>query len=244
MRSKQHGRWDEALARTAEADELATNEFARGLRLQVVRILAARGELERAREILTRDVSISRSENPDFAAGYAMIEACLLRAEGDLDGAQAAGDHALSFGLDLAGLGKYTLFEALEVAAARGDLEQLRGLLVRLDVLLPGQVTPSVRAFRARFRATLPEADTDVEFRIAERVFGELELPFFLAVTRLEAAGRLLAADRESDAEPLLAAAAQAFEHLQATPWLERVERLSPGATRPSTAESEPALPA
>ncbi len=39
------GRWDEALARAVEADELATNEFARGLRLQVVRIFAARGEL-------------------------------------------------------------------------------------------------------------------------------------------------------------------------------------------------------
>ena len=65
-------------------------------------------------------------------------------------------------------------------------------LLTQLDALLPGQVTPSIRAFRARFRAYLPEADADAEFRIAERVFGELELPFFLAITRLEAAGRLL----------------------------------------------------
>jgi hypothetical protein len=240
------GRWDEALARAAEADELATNEFARGLRLQVVRILAARGELERARAELTRDASIARSENHDFSGGYAMVESYLLRAEGDLDGAQAATNRALSLGLgeDLAGLGKYTLFEALEVAAARGDLEQLRTLLGRLEVVLPGQVTPSLRAFRARFRAYLPEADADAEFRTAERVFAELELPFFLAITRLEAAGRLLAADRESDAEPLVAAAAQAFEHLRATPWLDRVERLSPGATRSSEAESEPALPA
>jgi hypothetical protein len=130
------------------------------------------------------------------------------------------------------------------VAGARGDLEQLRTLLGRLEVVLPGQVTPSLRAFRARFRAYLPEADADAEFRTAERVFAELELPFFLAITRLEAAGRLLAADRESDAEPLVAAAAQAFEHLRATPWLDRVERLSPGATRSSGAESEPALPA
>ena len=61
-------------------------------------------------------------------------------------------------------------------------------------------------------------------------MFEELELPFFLAVTRLEAAARLLAADREPDAEPLLAAAGQTFERLQATPWLDRVERLSPRA--------------
>ena len=238
------GRWDEALARAGEADELATNEFARGLRLQVVRILAARGELVRAREMMTRDSSISRSENADFAGGYAICESYVLRAEGDLEGAQAATDRALAVGLDLAGWGKYFLFESLEIAAARGDLEQLRALLVRLDALLPGQVTPSIRAFRARFRAYLPEADGDAEFRTAERVFEELELPFFLAVTRLEAAERLLAADRQSDAEPLLAAAGQTFERLEATPWLDRVGRLSPRATLRATTESEPALPA
>ncbi len=237
------GRWDEALARADEADELAANEFARGLRLQAVRILAARGELGRAREILTRDASISRSENADFAAGYAMIESCLLRAEGDLDGALAASRRAAAPELDLAGLGKYTLFEALEVAAARGDLEQLRALLVRLEVLLPGQLTPSIRAVRARFRAYLPEADAEAEFRTAERVFDELELPFFLAVTRLEAASRLLASDRETEAEVLLAAAAQTFERLQAAPWLDRVERLRPGATSRSVTEPERAFP-
>ena len=193
---------------------------------------------------MTRDSSISRSENADFAGGYAICESYVLRAEGDLEGAQAATDRALAVGLDLAGWGKYFLFESLEIAAARGDLEQLRALLVRLDALLPGQVTPSIRAFRARFRAYLPEADGDAEFRTAERVFEELELPFFLAVTRLEAAERLLAADRQSDAEPLLAAAGQTFERLEATPWLDRVGRLSPRATLRSTTESEPALPA
>ena len=55
------GRWDEALARAREADELATNEFARGLRLQVVRILAARGELVRAREMMIAGTRASRS---------------------------------------------------------------------------------------------------------------------------------------------------------------------------------------
>ena len=239
------GRWDEALARGVEADELATNEFARGLRLQVVRILAARGELHRAREILVEDASISQSENADFSGGYAMVESCLLRAEGDLDGALAASDRALALGLgmDLAGPRKYTLFEALEVAAERGELERLRTLLAQLDVLRPGQVTPTIRATRARFRAYLPEAEAEAEFRIAEGVFADLELPFFLALTRFEAAARLLAADREPEAEPLLTAAATTFERLQATPWLDRVERLSPRALTRSTADSEPSLP-
>ena len=238
------GRWDEALARGVEADELATNEFARGLRLQVVRVLTARGELHRAREILVEDASIAQSENPDFCAGYAIIDSYLLRAEGDLDGALAASDRALSLDLDLAGFGKYVLFEALEVAGARGELERLRTLLARLDDLLPGQLTPTIRATRARFRAYLPEADAEAEFRIAERVFTELELPFFLARARYEAAARLLAADRESEAEPLLAAAAETFERLQARPWLDRVERLSPHALTRSAEDSAPTLPA
>jgi len=238
------GRWDEALARAEEANELATNEFARGLRLQVVRIFAARGEFERARALLVEDASIARSENPDFAGGYSMIESCLLRAEGNLDGALAASDRALALGLDIVGLGKYALFEALQVAADRGDLERLRTQLARLDGLLPGQVTPSIRAHRARFRAYLPEADSDAEFRIAERVFGELQLPFFLALTQLEAATRLLADGRTGEAEPLLAAAGETFERLRAAPWLDRVARLRTQTPGRSAAESEPALPA
>ncbi|HUZ81614.1 MAG TPA: hypothetical protein VMU73_05155, partial [Gaiellaceae bacterium] len=234
------GRWDEALARSAEAENLATNEFARGLMLQVVRILAQRGSLERARELLTRHASIAHSENPDFAGGYAMIESSLLRAEGDLKGASAAVERAVALDIEPGGLGKFVLFEALEVAAALGDLERLRALLARLDVLLPGQLTPSIRAFRARFRACLPEADADAEFRIAERLFGQLEMPFFLAVTRLEAAARFIADGREPDAQPLLTASRETFERLQAAPWLERVDRLSP---RTLLAESEAALP-
>jgi hypothetical protein len=104
-------------------------------------------------------------------------------------------------------------------------------------------VTPTIRATRARFRAYLPEAEAEAEFRIAEGVFADLELPFFLALTRFEAAARLLAADREPEAEPLLTAAAATFERLQATPWLDRVEQLSPRALTRSTAASEPSLP-
>ena len=220
------GRWDEALARGAEAEEIATSEFALGLRLQVVRILAQRGLLERARELLVRNATISQSENPDFSGGYAMDESILLRAEGDLDGALAAIQRVLTPDRNLAGLGRFILFEGLEVAAARGDLERLREWIGRLDGLFPGQLTSSTKAFRARFRAYLPEADDEAEFRLAERLFEELEMPFPLAVTRLEAAERLLAESREAEAEALLAAARETFERLEAAPWIERVDSL------------------
>ncbi|MDP9283796.1 MAG: AAA family ATPase [Actinomycetota bacterium] len=241
------GRWDEALARAAEADALAANEFARGLMLQAVRILAQRGSLQRARELLVRNASVSQSENRDFAGGYATMESALLRAEGNVSGALTAIERALALDLELTATGKLFLYEALEVAAALGDLERLRAQLARLDGLLPGQLTSSAKAYRARFRAYLPEADAEAEFRIAERLFEELEMPFLLAVTRLEAAERLLTDGRESDAEPLLAAAREAFELLGAAPWIERVARLgSPTLTRPDVppAGLEPALPA
>jgi hypothetical protein len=226
------GRWDEALARLAEAEEVATNEFGRGLMLQAVRILVARGALERARELLTENASISQSENPDFAGGYAMIESALLRAEGNPTGALSAIERALALNMPATGPGRLMLFEALEVAAALGDFERLRALLARFDGFLAGQLTQSARANRARFRAYLPEADAEAESRIAERLFEELAMPFYLAVTRLEAAERLVAYGRDAEAEPLLTSAGEAFEQLDATPWIERVARL--GAALPA----------
>jgi class 3 adenylate cyclase len=221
------GRWDEALARAAEVEEIATSEFSRGLMLQAVRILAARGSLDQARALLDGNATIAQSENADFSGSFAMIESALLRAEGDLEGALASIERVPTIELKPGGMGRFILYEALEVAAARGDLDRLRELIGRLDGLRAGQLTPSTKAYRARFRALLPETDAESEFRLAERLFEELAMPFLLAVTRLEAAERLLAAGREEAAEPLLAAAREAFEVLEAAPWIERVERAS-----------------
>jgi hypothetical protein len=200
--------------------------------LQAVRILAERGALERARGLLAENASVSQSENPDFAGGYAAIESALLRAEGNPAGALSAIERALALDLPLTGPGMLMLYEALEVAAALDDLDRLRGLLAQLDGFLPGQLTQSTRANRARFRAYLPEADSEAESRTAERLFEELAMPFYLAVTRLEAAERLVASGRDAEAEPLLTAAREAFEHLEATPWIERVARV--GAALPA----------
>ena len=226
------GRWDEALARAAEAEELAATEFARGLMLVAVTILTRRGEIERARALLDRHASIADSENPDFSGGYASILATLLRAEGDLDAARVAVEKALAFDVELGGVGKMFVFEALEIAAARADLDELRALLVRLDELRPGELTRLLKAHRARFRARLPEADSDLEFQIAERLFDEIGDSFSLAVTRLEAAERLLGEGRDG-VERLLATSHATFVALGAKPWIDRVDRL--GFARPES---------
>jgi class 3 adenylate cyclase/tetratricopeptide (TPR) repeat protein len=65
------GRWDEALAFAAQAKELASTEFARGLMLGVIEIHVRRGEVETAREVLSQNADIASSENADFSAGFA-----------------------------------------------------------------------------------------------------------------------------------------------------------------------------
>ena len=84
-------------------------------------------------------------------------------------------------------------------------------------------ISAAAKALQARFAARLAETDADVEFATAERLFGELEMPFYLAVTQLEHAEWLIAQDRRDEAEPLLAEARETFERLRATPWLERL---------------------
>jgi hypothetical protein len=49
-------------------------------------------------------------------------------------------------------------------------------------------------------------------------------MPFYVAVTRLERAERLIAQGRADEARPLLDQARETFEELRAGPWVERVD--------------------
>ena len=220
------GRWDDAMVRAGEAQELASSEFARGLLLQVVHVLAHRGALKEAREFLLRHEDVSRSENPDFAGGYAMIESVLLRAEEDPRAALAAAERAVALDSSLTASGRLFLVEMLESAAALEDLDRIRAGLAAIDALPPGQLARSLRAQRARFRARLPESDPVEELETAEQIFTDLGMVFHLAVTRLELGEVLLAQNRTAEAEPPLAAALETFEQLAATPWIERAKQL------------------
>ena len=77
-----------------------------------------------------------------------------------------------------------------------------------------------MRAQKARFRARLPEHDAEAELAEAERLFEDGEMPFYVAVTRLERARTL----PEEEARPLLEQARETFERLGARPWLERID--------------------
>jgi class 3 adenylate cyclase/tetratricopeptide (TPR) repeat protein len=222
------GRWDEALERAAEAEELAATEFAQGLGLQIIRIHGHRGALEQARSLLTRHAAVGQSENAEFAAGYLSLEAILLALEGWPKEAAAATWRALEIHGEAGEPPGWIQFEAFEAATAVVDGDDIRRLLGILDRLGAAELTPSLRAQQARFRARLPEHDAENELGTAERHFGELEAPFHLAVVQVEHAEWLTAQNRSDEAEPLLAEARETFEQLQATPWLDRLTAAQP----------------
>ena len=228
------GLWDEALARAAEAEALAETEFVRGLLLQVGSIYLHRGDLDSLRRLLAESEGVARSENASWAALYALCEAALHRAEGRRDEAIAAVERAVAVRGYAAGSQAVIRFDSLDLI---GDLvgdEKLRELLDIVDELNPGGQGTFLRAQKARFRSRLPENDSEKELLAAERLFEEAEMPFYVAVTRLERAENLLAEDRGSEARPLLDEARETFEELRARPWLERVDRLALGAEVPA----------
>jgi len=125
-------------------------------------------------------------------------------------------------------------FQAIDVIGDLAGDEKLRELLDILDELHPGEQGTFLRAQRARFRARLAEQDTDAELADAERLFAEAEMPFYVAVTRVERAEHLLAEGRADEARPLLDQARETFEELRASPWLERAERAGEGSKVPA----------
>jgi tetratricopeptide (TPR) repeat protein len=174
------GRWDEALELASQALEYATTEFARGLALGRVEIHLARGEVDIAREILTRDADIKSSENNEFAAGYAALEARVLAAEGKTEEALEAARHAVSIADH--GPPSFVLFTLLDVAEPAADEETTRALLGLLGSAAQTELTRGVRAQAARLRARLPEYDAEAELETAERIFRELGAQYHLAL--------------------------------------------------------------
>jgi tetratricopeptide (TPR) repeat protein len=222
------GHWDKALEDAAEAESLVATEFQQGLLLYRVPIHCHRGELEQARRLLDERSAMRHSENPDFSGGYLAMAGAVLAAEGRQDEAltalraalRAHGEYGPPTGL------RFMVFEA---AAGIDDQAQIRELLAGLDELRSGEITRSLSAQQARFRARLPEHDSESELATAEQIFRELEAPFDLAVVQLEHAEHLEAQGRVEEAALLLAEAGETFAQLRAAPWVERARRVTTG---------------
>jgi tetratricopeptide (TPR) repeat protein len=223
------GRWDEALALAADAEPLALTAEQNLRFLPMVEIPCERGETEQARELFAHLAAAGRHDEAEARMWWLFTEARLLRAEGNvrqaLDTAERGLDRVPETGLT-SWKARFALTEALEAASTLDDAETIGRLLARLDDVRPGKLPPLLAAQRARFRARLAGSDADRELATAERLFAELEMPFYIAVTELEHAEWLDAAGRLDEARTLLDDARERFGELRATPWLERVARV------------------
>jgi hypothetical protein len=76
-------------------------------------------------------------------------------------------------------------------------------------------------------------ATADAGFAAAAGILGEIEIPFDLAVVRLEHSEWLAASGRAEEAAPLLDEARGIFERLRAAPWLERLRRVERVVSEP-----------
>jgi predicted ATPase/class 3 adenylate cyclase len=222
------GRWEEAFARATEAEGLA-GAGVRGLDIHLVEIDCWRGRPTEARSRLNRAAEIRAADDPQAQTGYAVHEAMVLRAEGKpraaleaLEPTLCQSELAVTF-LTI----KLCLVEALECTFALGDSARLEELLVGIEALRPGERPPMLTAHAARFRALLGTDAATVEagFRRAAEVFRNHQLVIWLAVTQLEHGEWLAEQRRWEEAELLLTEARETFEPLEATPWLERLER-------------------
>jgi class 3 adenylate cyclase/tetratricopeptide (TPR) repeat protein len=225
------GRWDEAEAAFAELpeDQLPSGHTLISPLTAVLPIRLYRGELDSARAL--RDVylrledSVDVQERSCFAAG----SATLALAEGRYDEALAWGERAVeSQGL----MGtwpqnvKQGLLAAVEAALVLGRLDKVEQLLAIIEEQPPGRRTPLMVAHAHRVRGRLADspAMADAEFAIAEGLLRGLDIPFWLAVARLEHAEALVAHGGDGDVRALLDQARDTFQALRATPWVERVD--------------------
>jgi tetratricopeptide (TPR) repeat protein len=233
------GRWDEALGRAAEADQLHASPSALSEAIFGIPVLCERGDLAAAAALLAAHEWLRDAQQPELAAGFAAAEAGLLRAQGRPADALGAAERGLAHRSEL-GIAsrkmKLALVEALEAALELDDLATAEELLAILDELQPGHLTPVLAGERARFHARIAARrgvtdSVDRDFRTAARTFGEHSLVFRHAVTLLEHGEWLVERERASDARTLLDQARETLEQLGAKPWLERLDAIESKAS-------------
>ena len=240
------GRWAQALARADEADQLEANQVARSELIELVAVRCEQGDLAAAGNHMRAYEWARNAEQPEYKCLFTALEARLHRAQGRPAEALAVAERGLALRSELpitnTGI-KRNMIEALEAAFVLGDFAKAEELLGGVETLQPGELTPFLRGHSARFRARLDAQHGRVEgvdksFRSAGAVFREFGFAFYLAVTELEHAEWLTAQGRGGEAQPLLDEARQAFEQLQATPWIERAAQVTPARR-----EAEAAIP-
>jgi tetratricopeptide (TPR) repeat protein len=209
------GRWDEALSVGADftQEQIDAGGVVLSLLQTGVDIHIQRGQLDEARRVFSMFSRLDGSTDVQDRSIFLASRAALQRAEGRsqeaLTDGEATFETARTLGIAFQAV-KWGIVEALEAALVLGDSAKVDELLTSIESVPPGSRPPYLDAQARRFRARL--ASDPAGFRAAAARFRELEIPFWLGVTLLQAGE-----------EPGLTEAREIFERLGATPWLERV---------------------
>jgi class 3 adenylate cyclase/predicted ATPase len=233
------GEWNEVLASWAEMPseerwEEARYAFGAALNGALV-VNVHRGNVDAALHAVDVLGDLRASADVQERVYYAAAAGRLRLASGDagaaLELARAAWD--LRGTLSPAHDGcKEAFVTAVEAALALDDLEAADKLLSTAELLRPGAQRPFLQAQVSRLRAAIAwrqgaAEEADRRYKGATGLFREIGYPFYLALTLLEHGEFLAREGRDADAAPLFAEAREIFERLEATPWLERVARVS-----------------
>jgi tetratricopeptide (TPR) repeat protein len=232
------GRWQEALARAAEAEQLQASRWALSEVISVILVLCEQGRPDEAELLLREHEWLRDAHQAELPTHFAAVEARVLRARGRPAEALAAAERGLSHLHEVGPTNrrvKLCLVEAVEAALELDDTVKAEELLAFVDRYEPGDLAPTLVAQRSRFQARLDARrdrhdDVDREFQTAETIFAEHGLVFHRAATQLEHAEWLVGRGRAQDAVPLLTEARRTFEGLEAVPWLERLEAAAAAA--------------
>jgi hypothetical protein len=207
----------------------------------IVRMRCLIAEDENSDSALSLYASLEEATDVQDRSVYLGATAAVRRAEGRFEDALRLGVEAAELSGQTFGAAtqaaKQGLVEAIEAAIALGSRERAEELLRTVDDVPAGLRSRYLEAHADRFRARLAgaEADADAGFTSALGRFRELELPFWVAVTQLEATESLVSVGRSAEAEAPALEAVELFEELEAGPWVERASRL-----RESSATAEP----
>ncbi len=224
------GRWEEALAASAELPE-ETIATTMSQLSGVLEIHLHQGRLDEAQAVMTRfGRRLEGTGEVQTQIVLAAARAALLCTDRRYADALAAGSEAVELGRLLSHGqqgAKQGFVWAIEAALALGDAARADELLREVEALPSGLRPPFSEAQAHRFRARMDGGEAG--FKAAAGSFREYSFPFWLAVTELEHGEWLLGEGRDAEAEPLLAEAREIFERLGAVPWLERLDRAHAG---------------
>ena len=231
------GQWDPAIAVISELLE-SREEWLTESDLGYELIYGAwvhlwRGQIGDARNLVERTSGLlTRGATDDFRAVHAAAQMAVLRAQGKDSDATALGAVVLeqfTESMDFLDITRWVLIEVVEAALEVGDRAAVHRSLDTVSARLSVSRAPIVHAHIARFRARLAAIegrDADVASNAREAIdsFQRRQMPFWLAVSRLEFGEWLAARGRTDEATEQLSEARTAFEALKAAPWIDRVD--------------------